>query len=133
MLAVGLTGFTMIALAAVYFMRHPRPRCDRIGRAAVVACSQSSSDSPSCCYSSCRLFPEVRCSFLFTPLTERIEMAIAFLYLAGAAAVAALSVLVLAIRQMSRQRKSLSRGQYLLFILLCLVGVACVFLYAALD
>jgi hypothetical protein len=32
-LAVGLTGFTMIVLAAVFFMRHPRSRGDRIGGA----------------------------------------------------------------------------------------------------
>lgn len=60
-------------------------------------------------------------------------MAAPFLYLGIAAAVAAMSVLVLGVRQMSQQRKPLSRGQYLLFILLCMVGIACFFLYAALD
>jgi hypothetical protein len=60
-------------------------------------------------------------------------MATAFLYLSLAAAAAAMTVLVLGLRQMARKRKSLSRGQYLLFILLCLAGIACTFFYAALD
>lgn len=60
-------------------------------------------------------------------------MATPFLFLGIAAAVAAMSVLVCGFRQISQQRKSLSRGQYLLFLLLCLAGIACFFLYAALD
>jgi len=60
-------------------------------------------------------------------------MATAFLFLGIAAAVAAMAVLGIGVSRLNQQRNSLSRGQYLLFILLCLVGIGCFFLYAGLD
>ena len=60
-------------------------------------------------------------------------MATAFLFLGIAAAIGAMTVLWLGLRQMIRERKSLTRGQYLLLLLLCLVGIGCFFLYAGLD
>jgi hypothetical protein len=60
-------------------------------------------------------------------------MATALLYLGIAAAIAAMIVLGVGLRQMVRERKSLTRGQYSLFLLLCLAGTGCFFLYAGLD
>src|SRR6478735_9124924 len=52
-------------------------------------------------------------------------MATTFLYLGIAAAIAAMIVLGVGLRQMVRERKSLTSGQYSLFLLLCLAGTGC--------
>ena len=60
-------------------------------------------------------------------------MATLFLYLGLALALCAMAVLGVGLRQLAREKKSLSRGQYSLFIALCLVGIASFFMYAWLD
>ena len=60
-------------------------------------------------------------------------MATLFLYLGILLAFCALAILGVGLRQLSRERKSLSRGQYTLFIALCLAGIASFFMYAWLD
>ncbi|MCU1516791.1 MAG: hypothetical protein JWQ75_1512 [Pseudarthrobacter sp.] len=60
-------------------------------------------------------------------------MATLFLYLGILLAVCAMAVLGFGLRQLIRQKKYLSRGQYSLFIALCLAGIASFFMYAWLD
>ncbi|MCB5276003.1 hypothetical protein BJG92_03558 [Arthrobacter sp. SO5] len=60
-------------------------------------------------------------------------MATLFLYSGILLAICAMAVLGLGLRQLSRENKSLSRGQYSLFIALCLAGIASLFMYAWLD
>jgi hypothetical protein len=60
-------------------------------------------------------------------------MATAFLFLGIAVAIAAMAVLGVGLRRVVREQKSLTRGQYSLFLLLCLVGIGCFFLCAGLD
>lgn len=60
-------------------------------------------------------------------------MATLFLYLGILLAVCAMAVLGFGLQQFVRRRKDLSRGQYLLFIALCLAGIASFFMYAWLD
>jgi hypothetical protein len=60
-------------------------------------------------------------------------LATVFFYIGITAAVAAMAVLGFGVSQLSQQRNALSRGQYFLFISLCLVGIASFFLFAWLD
>jgi hypothetical protein len=64
---------------------------------------------------------------------KRRLMATLFLYLGILLAVCAMAVLGFGLRQLVRQKKYLSRGQYSLFIALCLAGIASFFMYAWLD
>lgn len=60
-------------------------------------------------------------------------MADLFLYLGVLLAVAVMAVLGVALRQLVRERKSMSRGHYTLFIALCVAGIASFFMYAWLQ
>lgn len=60
-------------------------------------------------------------------------MATFFLYLGILLAFCVMAILGVGLRQLAREKKYLSRGQYSLFIALCLAGIASFFMYAGLD